>query len=82
MKGYVYVLVSEKDGKTYVGSTNDFARRFQEHTTGKVAATRHRLPLTCFKLEDYETVEEARLRELFLKSRSGRREMMTWFAKC
>jgi len=32
---YVYILKSEKDGKLYIGYTNDLKRRLEEHNSGK-----------------------------------------------
>ena len=46
MKEYtVYILRSQKDGKRYIGLTNDFVRRFSEHQYGKVKSTSQRRPL-------------------------------------
>ncbi len=33
--GYVYILATRKGGTLYVGMTNDFARRIEEHRSGK-----------------------------------------------
>ena len=65
---YFYVLISEKDGGYYYGSTNDLVRRFQQHTTGKVASTAYRLPLHLVYYEAYESLERARIRERQVKS--------------
>ena len=48
---YVYVLLSEKDGRFYTRSTNDLKRRLVEHNAGKVVSTQRRKP---FKLIYYE----------------------------
>ena len=68
---YVYVLRSLKDGRFYVGSTNDLKRRVEEHGRGFCEATRHRLPV---ELEAYVEVRDestARRLEKYLKSGSG-----------
>ena len=31
---YTYVLISEKDGNFYTGSTNDLIKRIEEHKNG------------------------------------------------
>jgi putative endonuclease len=70
---YVYVLLSEKDGQFYTGSTNDLERRFEEHNAGKVKSTAFRRP---FKLIYYEfslVEEDARRRERYLKSGMGKK---------
>jgi putative endonuclease len=68
---YVYVLISLRDGKLYVGSTDDLKRRLREHEVGSCDSTRHRRPL---KLEAYIAVRNepvARSLEIYLKSGSG-----------
>jgi putative endonuclease len=69
---YVYILRSAIDKNLYVGSTNDIARRFTEHNSGKVDSTKNRRP---FSLEAYFAVKgKSRAIELerYLKSGSGR----------
>ena len=65
---YVYILISLKDRKFYVGSTEDLVRRISEHKKGKVKSTKNRLPikLTCY--EAYNFKEEMIAREKFLKA--------------
>jgi len=41
---YVYVLLSEKDGKFYVGYTANLKNRLQMHNEGKVKSTKFRRP--------------------------------------
>ncbi len=68
---YVYILKSSKDGKYYIGSTNDLRRRVQEHSHGQCESTRRRLPV---ELEAYIAVKgelAARNLEKYLKSGSG-----------
>jgi predicted GIY-YIG superfamily endonuclease len=40
----VYILRSLSTKRLYIGQTNDFDRRFQEHSRGKHPATRNRGP--------------------------------------
>ncbi|MFC1881519.1 GIY-YIG nuclease family protein [Thermodesulfobacteriota bacterium] len=68
-----YVLLSEKDGRFYTGSTNDLKRRLDEHKAGKVESTKRRKP---FKLIYYEVCineKDARKREKYLKSGMGKK---------
>jgi len=68
---YVYILKSERDGRLYVGSTDDLKRRLREHDAGQCQSTRHRRPL---HLEAYVAVRQeaaARSLETYLKSGSG-----------
>ena len=69
---HVYVLRSQKNGRLYTGSTDDLARRLQEHARGKSPYTRHAGPFELIYSEDHATRLEARRRELFLKTGRGR----------
>ena len=79
MKIGVYILFSEKDKKTYVGSTNDIDRRLFEHRNGKVTSTKNRLPLKLLSFEEFTNLSEARKKEHYYKSCSGRKKMKLLF---
>jgi len=81
MKNVVYLLLSEKDEKTYLGSTDNLERRLDEHNNGKSIATKNRRPLKLIYTEEFETLSGARYREHFLKSRRGRKELKNIFEK-
>ena len=68
MKGFVYILQSKKNGRYYIGSTNDLERRFEEHVEGIVEATRNLRPLFLVFRQAYKTLREARQVEWKLKS--------------
>ena len=70
---YVYVLHSEKDGKLYTGFSNNLKNRIKYHEQGKVASTKDRRPVTLIYYEAYLMEEDAKGREIFLKSGSGKR---------
>jgi putative endonuclease len=76
---YVYMLLSEEDGRTYVGYTNDIERRLQEHKNGQVEATEYRRPLKLFHLEKFQSKQEAKEREQWYKSSSGRNKIKELF---
>jgi hypothetical protein len=42
---YVYILLSLKDNKFYIGFTSNLKRRLKEHNYGKNISTKSRLPL-------------------------------------
>ncbi len=70
---YVYVLLSKKDGKFYIGSTKNLKVRFSQHNKGQVTSTSYRRP---FKLIYYEAglnLHDARERETYLKTTYGHR---------
>ncbi|HEY4519890.1 MAG TPA: GIY-YIG nuclease family protein [Candidatus Paceibacterota bacterium] len=64
---YVYVLRSFKDGKLYLGCTNDLRRRFREHQTGEVLSTKSRRPFELRYYEAFYCEQNARKREMSLK---------------
>jgi len=75
MQFYVYTLFSLKDKKFYTGFTNNLKKRLIEHVKGQVIAARHRRPL---KLVHYEYIineQDAKAREVFLKSGFGRNQL-------
>ncbi len=71
---YVYILYSYKDFKFYIGFTNNLKRRFTEHASGKVEATKNRTPLKLIHYEYFINEIDARAREKFLKSGYGRKQ--------
>lgn len=70
---YTYVLRSDKDGKLYVGWTDDLRKRIKEHNAGKVTATRHRRPLRLVYYEACLDKNKAIKREKYFKTGFGRR---------
>ncbi len=70
----IYILISEKDKRTYTGYTNNLSRRLQEHNSGKVTATKNRRPLQIFFTEKRTTRQDAEKRERWWKSSSGRNQ--------
>ncbi|EAZ82345.1 GIY-YIG nuclease family protein [Algoriphagus machipongonensis] len=68
----VYALKSEKDGRIYVGFTQDINRRLKEHNSGKTRSTKGWVPWFIIFAEEVETREEARAREIYLKSGVGK----------
>lgn len=70
---YVYIIKSLKSGYWYTGSTNDLRKRFNQHNTGKSTYTKHRGPWKLIYYEASLNEEDARSRELYLKSGMGKR---------
>ncbi len=79
--GFVYILLSLKDLRTYIGSTDNLERRLKQHTSGQVKSTKDRLPLKLLLTETFETLSEARKREAWWKSGAGRRKLKEFFEK-
>jgi len=72
---YVYILLSLKDGKFYVGYSANLKKRIGEHFSGKVTATKYRLPFKLLHYEYFINKEDAEARERFYKSGFGRKQL-------
>lgn len=70
---YVYVLKSKKDARLYTGLTCDLKRRIQEHNGGRSKYTKSRGPFKLIYYEACDNPDDARARELYLKSGMGKR---------
>lgn len=71
MPYFVYVVRSKKDGRLYIGSTDNVARRLREHNRGKTRSLRHRRPLEVIYVEEFINADDGRRREKQLKSFNG-----------
>ena len=71
---FVYILKILKDGRFYIGQTEDLAKRLKEHNDGRVRSTKNRLPFVLVKEENFNTRGEARRRENYLKKLKGGNE--------
>jgi len=74
---YTYILKSLKDNNQYVGYTEDLNKRIEKHKKGLVLATKHRRPLKLIYFEACLNKQDAKQREIYLKSTYGRR----WLGK-
>ena len=74
-KYYVYILLSGKDGKLYTGFTTNLKNRLQQHARGEVKSTKERRPLKLIHYEYFINEQDAKSREVFLKSGFGRNQM-------
>ncbi len=72
---YTYILRSKKDGKRYIGSTNNIKRRLKEHNLGQVMSTKNRVPFELIYYEVLNSESEARSKEQFLKTHRGYNEL-------
>ena len=73
VKWYVYVLLSLKNNKWYIGSTKDLRKRILNHNAGKNFSTKSGKPWKIIYAEFGLNLEDARAREKYLKSGMGRR---------
>jgi len=70
---YVYVLFSQRLNKRYVGSSHTVHDSMKEHNTGKSKFTKAGIPWKLIYWESFQSNQEARQREVFLKSGVGRK---------
>jgi putative endonuclease len=70
---FVYVISSTIRDYIYVGLTDNPTRRINQHNSGYERTTRPYRPFVSVFIETYETRLDARIREKYLKSTSGKR---------
>ena len=74
---FVYALKSVNRNYIYVGMTNDLEKRFHQHQSGQNKTTSPYRPFELFHSEQFDTRENARKREIFLKSGAGKEFLRT-----
>jgi putative endonuclease len=68
----VYAIKSVKRNYIYVGISNNLSRRLDEHNDGKNKTTKPYKPFKLIYSESFKTRSEARKREIYFKSGSGK----------
>jgi len=71
----VYTLLSLKDKRLYTGFTSDLKDRLSRHARGEVKSTVYRRPLKLIHCEYFISKDDAKAREIFLKSGFGRNNL-------
>lgn len=69
---FVYVLISRKDKKFYIGFSKDVDNRIKEHNSGKNPSTVGRRPLELIYYEAHQSEQDALKRERYFKTSKGR----------
>jgi len=69
---YVYILLSKKDNKFYIGFTSDLKRRIKEHNNGRSSSTKSRRPLHLIYYEAHLSKKDALRREQYFKTSKGK----------
>jgi putative endonuclease len=72
---YVYAISSLERNYIYVGLTDNLERRFFEHNNGQNKTTKPYKPYIIIYSEYFETRLEARNREKYFKSGSGKEKL-------
>jgi putative endonuclease len=75
MKFWLYILFSEKFGKTYVGQTANLNKRLVLHNSGRVKSTKRYLPWKLIHSECLNSRSDAMAREEWYKSPAGRKNI-------
>jgi len=70
---HIYVLKSLKDGKFYVGMSENPKRRLLDHNSGMTQSTRSRRPFEIIYEEECGDRKIARKKEKYMKSGAGRK---------
>ena len=79
---YVYILLSLRDRRFYIGFTSDLKRRLAEHKQGKNISTAKRLPVELVFYEAFPAKADAERRERYFKTAKGKttlRQMLREF---
>ena len=69
---YVYVLISRKDNKFYIGFTQNIKNRIEDHKNGKISSTRFRRPFQLIYCEGHLSKQDALRREKYFKTTKGK----------
>lgn len=69
---YVYVLLSLKDKRFYIGSTNNLKKRLTDHAKGRNISTARRLPFQLIFYESFLDKIDALRRERYFKTSKGK----------
>ncbi len=72
---YLYILLNEAKTRTYTGVSDDINKRLKEHNDGRVTSSRPHRPYKIIHTESFATSIEARQKEKFYKSTTGRRRL-------
>jgi predicted GIY-YIG superfamily endonuclease len=73
MSFFIYAIQAAS-GRIYVGQTMDFDKRLALHNAGAVQSTKTDRPWQLFKMQEFDTREQARYFEWCLKRSRGKRE--------
>lgn len=68
---YFYILRSKKNGKLYIGSTNNWQKRLKEHNSGTQPATKPNIPYEEIYVARFINKRDAINCEKYFKTTSG-----------
>ena len=76
---FTYVLYSAKLNKYYIGACTDLERRLYEHNIGHSKFTSTGIPWILKHSESFDTLQEAKKRELYIKRMKSRKYIESLF---
>ena len=74
---FVYAISSLERNYIYVGLTDNIERRLSEHNSGKNKTTKPYAPFVVIYFEECSSRIEARIKEKYFKSGSGKEKLRT-----
>jgi putative endonuclease len=77
----VYVLLSLKDKKLYIGSTSNLKQRLTDHFHGQSKATASRRPFKLIFCEYFLSKKDAMRREGYFKTTAGKKALKLMLRK-
>jgi len=69
---YVYVLLSLRDNKFYIGFSENIKKRLADHNAGRNTSTKPRRPFKLIYYEAHFSREDAFRREAYFKTTKGK----------
>ena len=68
MRYYTYILLSQKNGDIYAGSTQNVQIRLSLHNQGRVKSTKGYRPWKLLEFTEFDNRDDAVIHERFLKN--------------
>ena len=78
---FIYILLNELKTRTYTGVAKDVEKRLKEHNAGRVKSSKPYRPYKIIHTESFNTLSEARQKEKYFKTSTGRRKIREMFFK-
>jgi len=78
---FIYILLSERLNKYYVGACIDLERRIYQHNNGHSTFTKSGIPWALVYQEFYDTLQQAKVRESAIKKMKSRKYIEDLIAK-
>ena len=76
-----YILYSEKLDRYYIGATDNFPQRLEQHNAATQKATKGGVPWRLAYREEFDTKSEAMARERAIKNKKSRKYIEWLIAK-